>query len=569
MSALLKETKKLSKQLKVLYVEDDDRARQTTLEMLENLFNNIVIAKDGQEALNLYRTQKFDIIITDINMPNMNGIELLKEIRKVDTNISTIILSAHNESDYFLDAIKLGVDGFILKPLNFNQFSMVIQKVVYKIDAEKIVKEHHRNLEQEVKKQTEELRKKLYYDDLTGLYSRYAFFEDIKEVQTPILFMIDINKFKIVNEIYGSETGSLVLQSFAEFLQNFASRKSYKLYRLSGDEFIIWDNVEHIDFEHYEEEIELFFQSLSNFYVVVNDDRISIDVTIGISTSQTDAFESAKVALEYAKLNKKHYAMYSSAIDKRQEEQDALQWKEKIKTAIKNDNIVPVYQCIVNAHQEVVKYETLMRLRENGSKKLVSPFYFLDVSIKTGLYTQLSRYIIFTALQKIKTTQVSLSINFTYSDIKNTYFIDEVEEYIRNNPAVGKLVIFEITEDESIGNYADVKRFIKRFKQYGVRFAIDDFGSGFSNFEYILEIEPDYLKIDGSLVKNIDSDEKALVLVRAIVQFSHELGIKVIAEYVHSEIIFNILKALNVDEYQGFYFCEPKSEIIKEVDARQ
>ena len=563
MKSLLKEIKYLSRNLKVLYVEDDDKARATTLEMLENFFDAIVVSKDGKEALSLYQNKKFDIIITDINMPHLNGISMLKEIRKDDTKISVIILSAYDESDYFLDAIKLDVDGFVLKPLKFNQFVAVIEKVVHKIHSEKKVDKYYENLEFEVKERTKELQQKLYYDDLTGLLSRYSFFEDIKSIKTPILFMIDINKFKLINEIYGTQIGSLVLKEFAKFLQKFTANKNYKTYRLSADEFIIWDDVESIDFEKYEEELQIFFNDLSNFSVKVNGDSISIEVTIGISTSQEDAFESAKIALEYAKSHKKPYTMYATAIDKRQEEQDALLWKDKIKTAIKTDNVVPVYQAIVDKHEKIVKYETLMRLRDEKTQELISPFYFLNISIKTGLYSQLSSYIVFSALHKIHSSGLTLTINFTYSDINNTLFIDSIEEYIKKHQKVGTLAVFEITESESIENYDDVKSFIKRFRKHGVRFAIDDFGSGFSNFEYILEIEPDFLKIDGSLIKNIDTDEKSLILVRAIVQFSHELGIKIIAEYVHSKIIFNILKALNIDEFQGFYFSQPHPVLKK------
>ena len=568
MNSLLKELRFLSHDLKLLYVEDDDKARVTTGEMLQNLFDNIIVAEHGLEALELFAQNSFDIIITDINMPKMNGIEMLREIRKQDTKVSVIILSAYNESGYFLDAIELGVDGFIIKPLKFKQFLNVIQKIIYKIQAEKQVEVYHQSLEFEVEERTKELQRKLYYDDLTGLLSRYSFFEDIHSVDTPILFMIDINKFKIINEIYGTSVGSLVLKRFAQFLQNFASGQTYKVYRLSADEFILWDDVDHIDFEKYEDELQRFFQELSTFSVEVNDDTISVEVTIGISTAREDAFESAKVALEYAKLHKKPYAMYSTAIDKRKEEQNALVWKAKIKKAIQENNIIPFYQAIVDNHGKIIKYETLMRLRDSDTNEYISPFYFLDISIKTGLYSQLSSYIIFSALNKIEETGVTLSINFTYSDIKNSMFIGEIEEYIRTHSKVGHLAVFEITESESIENYDDVKSFIKRFKKYGVRFAIDDFGSGFSNFEYILEIEPDYLKIDGSLIKHINTDEKSLILVRAIVQFSHELGIKVIAEYVHSDIVFNILKALNVDEYQGFYFAKPLPNIEDLDDAR-
>jgi len=560
----IKKIKELSQNLKLLYVEDDDKARLSTLEMLENLFNNITTATNGQEGLKLFKEGNFNLIITDINMPYLNGIEMLKKIREFDSKISILILSAYNESEYFLDAIRLGVDGFILKPLEHQQFLKSLEKVSKKIYLDKKDEHYQEYLEKEIKQRTQEIEYKLHYDDLTGLLNRYSFFEDIKNIELPILFMIDINKFKIINEIYGSDTGSLVLQKFASFLLDFSITNSYKVYRLSSDEFILWDNVEHIDFEKYEHELEIFFQKLNNFRIEVNNDSISVEVTIGISTSQNDAFESAKIALEYAKLHKKPYAMYSKAIDKRNEEQDALLWKEKIKTAIKTNNIVAVYQGIVDQSTQTIKYETLMRLRDTQTQELITPYHFLDISIKTGLYNELSSYIIFQALEKIKSMKITLSINFTYSDIKNTLFIDDVENFFKKNEELGSFAVFEITEGESIENYRDVKLFIQRFRKYGVRFAIDDFGSGFSNFEYILEIEPDYLKIDGSLVKNIDTDEKSLILVRAIVQFSHELGIKIIAEYVHSQTVFNILKALNVDEFQGFYFHKPKAQINKE-----
>ena len=247
-------------------------------------------------------------------------------------------------------------------------------------------------------------------------------------------------------------------------------------------------------------------------------------MTIGISIGEKDALECAKIALEYAKIHRKIFEVYSKNIDKRDEKQDALIWKNRTKKAIEDNRVVPVYQPIVNKDAKVLKYETLMRLRDEENKELISPYYFLDIAMKTGLYHTLSASIIFDGLHLLDTSEHCLSFNFTYTDIINKTFLNEIESFF-------------ITSD--------------------------DFGSGFSNFEYILEIEPDYLKIDGSLVKNIDTDEKSHILVSAIVDFSHRLGIKVIAEYVHSDIIFQMLKKLDVDEFQGFYFSEPLENIQK------
>ena len=556
----IKDIAKVSKNLKLLYVEDDVLARISTLELLENFFTDITIAVNGEEALEKFQNKPFDIILSDINMPKLNGIEMLQAIRAINQEIPVLFLSAYNEVSYLLDGIKLGVDGYIIKPLDLNQFVNTLKKVTDRITLQKEHENYRQTLEIQVRERTFELSQKLHYDELTRLLNRYSFFEDIRNINAPILLIIDIDKFKVINEIYGVNTGSLVLRAFARFLLAFTQNSTYQAYRLSGDEFVLFDNVNHIDSGKYEADIFKFFKLLKDFKINIGDDSISIEVTIGISTTQVDAFECAKTALDFAKKHKKRYTIYSSEIDKRDEEKDALLWKEIIKSAIEDNRIVPVYQAIVDSDCKIVKYETLMRLQESDSQKLISPFFFLNIAIKTGLYSTLSTHIVFEALHLLGNSSHTLSFNFTYGDIKNSSFINKIDSFFKLSPELGKYAIFEITESESIENYDDVKAFIKRFRRYGVAIAVDDFGSGFSNFNYILEIEPDYLKIDGSLIRNIDTDEKSHILVKAIVQFSHELGIKVIAEYVHSKRIFEMLKALHVDEFQGFYFAQPIEE---------
>ena len=557
----IKDVVKISQNLKLLYIEDDVTSRASTLEMLTNFFSDISIAVDGLDGYEQFTHGNFDIILSDINMPKLNGIDMLHRIRDVDKEIPVLFLSAYNEVSYLLDGIKFGVDGYIIKPLELNQFIVSLKKVTDKILLKKENEEYKQYLEREVLNRTEELDKKLHYDALTGLLSRYSFFKDIKLGKPPILLIIDINKFKIINEIYGTDVGSIVLQKFAEFLENFSANKNYKVYRLSGDEFALCDYVEYIDADKYTNNIEEFFELLNELRIEIDNDTITVDATIGMSSLQEDIFESAKIALDYAKNNRKLYAVYSKVIDNRDEDKNALKYKSIIKSAIEEKRVRAAYQPIVNAKKEILKYETLIRIKEADSDRYITPYYFLDIAMKTGLYDTLSSIIILNALAVIKNSSHTLSINFTYRDIKNSTLIYKIENYFKDFPELGSRTVIEITEDQSIENYEDVKNFIKKFRHYGVLFAIDDFGSGYSNFEHILEISPDYLKIDGSLIKDMDSDEKAYVLVKAIVGFSHELNIKVIAEYVHSERIFKMLRELDVDEFQGFYFYEPLMEI--------
>ena len=561
MSVNVKELSGLCKGLKLLYVEDDAMARETTLKLLNNLFDTIVVAVDGEDGLEKFKNESFDIVLSDINMPNLNGLEMLEHIRNIDETISILLLSAHNDSQYFLQAIELSIDGYILKPLLYEQLFKAFFKITKNIQLRKSVKSYQKNLEEEVEIRNQEILHKLYFDNLTGLLNRNAFFRDLENLKTPVILLIDIDKFRVINEVFGSDTGSEVLNKFALYLSLAVDDANCKVYRLSADEFAIVDTVNFIDTEKYEELIARLFKNLNNIKLKVGVNIITIDISIGLSSADENSYECAKIALDYAKKHRKPYVMYSSAIDHRKESGLTLQCRDRIALAIDDNRVVAVYQAIVDKDENILKYETLMRLKEEDTNKLMSPFYFLDVALKTRLYERLSSTVIFKALQIVSQTDKTLSVNFTYDDIKNVSFIEELIAFFTSHVDVGSRVVFEITESQAIENYDDVKSFIAQFRKYGVRIAIDDFGSGFSNFEYILEIEPDYLKIDGSLIKDIDTDSKAHTLVEAIVQFSHKLGIKVIAEYVHSKIIFEMLKSLDVDEFQGFYFYEP-SEVL-------
>ena len=564
----MKDIIKITQTLKLLYVEDDEDARNTTLEMLKNFFTDISVAVDGQEALDIFHEKTFDLIISDVNMPKLDGIDMLKEVRSIDADIPVLIFSAHNEVRYFIETIKLGVDGYILKPLKLSQFILVIRKVVEKISLKQQSENYQEYLEKEVQIRTKELQTKLYYDSLTGLLSRYSFFKDIERIDCPIVFIIDIDEFKIINELYTTTVGSIVLKEFANFLLDFTKDSNYQLYRLASDEFVLWDRTQQIDLQKYENDIKRFFNMLKNFKVEVEKDSISVDVTIGFSTAQHDAYESAKVALEFAKNNKKRYAMYSTAIDRRKYEKDALSWKKTIKSAVDDNRVIAVYQPIVDKFGKAVKYETLMRIKDLNDE-LIYPYDFLDTAVKTKCYDELSSIIVFEALRLLDTSDYKLSLNFSYSDIKNSTFLNEIEVFFRADKELGSRAVFEITQSESTQNYDDVYKFIKRFRVYGIKIAIDDFGNGFSDFKHILEVRPDYLKIHGSLVENIHTNEESYILVKAIVRFSHELGIKVIAEHVHNEEIFDMLKEINVDEYQGFYFSKPLQTIENNYKSRQ
>ena len=574
---------KFTKNLHLLYVEDDAALREETVEILEDFFASVEVCSDGAKGLERYKAfykeagSYFDIVITDINMPTMNGIDMSEAIMTLNPRQSIFVVSAYNEPHYLTKLINMGVDKFLIKPLQTKQLVQALYKKSKDIYNEKLSDEYHDKLanmttllEQQVKERTYQLEHQLSFDTLTGLYNRHTLGEDLKGEKLTMLALVDIDRLQFVNDIYGPEIGNQVIVKVANILAKYAKETGCKLYRTSGDEFAL--THKEMRYEDSFAFIDKLSSITTNMHLFMEEitQEVNIDTTIGLALEDENILTHADIALKHAKNNHHQYVIYNNALNSLQKMHEVIEWKDKIETAILENNIIPVFQPIVDKSGNILKYETLMRLRtvEDGNEKLISPYFFLDTAIKTKLYPQLSYTIISAALESLKSGSHTLSINLTYNDFTNADMIDLLTTELSQHD-IGNRLIFEIVESENMGDYELLKNFIDKFRSFGVRIAIDDFGSGFSSFQHIVQTSPDYIKIDGSLVKDIDTDLSSLTIVKAIIQFSQELGISVIAEFVHSEQILNILKSLGIKEYQGFYFYEPKPYLVEEKELAE
>ncbi len=238
---------------------------------------------------------------------------------------------------------------------------------------------------------------------------------------------------------------------------------------------------------------------------------------------------------------------------------DSHDWNNRISKAIEKDFVIPVFQPIVNINKEIVKYEVLMRIVEynNGKEVLLSPYLFLKEAIKTKQYDILMKIIINKSFEIMQNKNCDFSINLSFRDVYNKNLINFLKEKINENKSLANRLIIEILESDEIDDVNLMNEFILEFKSFGVKIAIDDFGTGYSNYSRIISLNPDFIKIDGSLIKYINKDKKSYTIVKSIINYAKEESIKTIAEFVHSKEIFDIVKELSVDEFQGFYFSEP------------
>ena len=569
-----------TKDLTVLYVEDDLIVAKNIVEILKMFFKEVHHKADGYEGLKLYESNKngFDIVLADIYMPKMNGIEMIEKILEINPKQHISVFSAQDDPIYLKKLINLGVSSFLLKPLKEKQLMLTLLKIAKNINNEKLLQRYLKNMEDTNALLEKKLNATLKTDNLTGLKNREALVEDIGKNNYTMLAFLDIDHFQFINDLYGTKVGDQVIKKFANFLSNRVKDTDFSVYHTSGDEFAICSYDK--DSKNFENFITKLSEDVVNLVLYIDEikEEISIDASIGVTYELSlmagfgMMFESnlllvqANTALKYAKKHNKTLVTYSESINTLQYIQKTLEWKDKIKHAYENNDIVAVFQPIVDRDGKIAKYETLMRLRlkEDGETKLISPYFFLETAIITKQYPKISKVIIKQALDKLKThSDITLSINLTYSDVQNPDILSLLEDELKSYD-IGNRLIVEIVESEDIKDYNILIDFLEKLKSFGVKVAIDDFGSGFSNFENIIKYGTDYIKIDGSLIKKVDSDKNSFAIVKAISEFAHTLGIKVIAEFVHSKEVLEVLKDLKVDEYQGFYFYEPALELVED-----
>lgn len=507
-------------------------------------------------------TEEFSIFLAGINSLLLNISLLLFSVLAIIGIFITIkVISPLNKmlnevkdektKEFYLSKKTNDEIGFLA-----NQFNSMINQI----------ENNKQNLEVEVKAKTKEIQEKLFYDELTTLENRYALEENIKNEDFVSLIIIDIDSFNDLNELYGFSSGNLVLIEVAKRLRSLAIKYNSTAYRIYGNEFAIVKNnmLDTKKFQDLMRELNKLFKNKSIYLENLNID-IFIDITTGISLGQEEPLKTAGIALKKAKSSNLKSVSYSDEFDTKELIKKAIYWRDKIKDAIEKDNIVPFFQAICNDKKEVVKYETLMRIRdknEKGEEEYILPYKFLDVAIKTKQYPYLASQLFKKTFEALKNTDKQISINLSFKDIQDRTFVEMLDNYLNHIDNVYKnRLVFELLESDFISDYKILNEFIKKYRAQGIKIAIDDFGTGYSNFAHILETRPDYIKIDGSLIKSINEDKNSYEIVKSIVEFSKALNIKVIAEFIHSEEVFKTVLEMGVNEFQGYYLGKPNINI--------
>ena len=416
------------------------------------------------------------------------------------------------------------------------------------------------------------------HDTLTGLLNRRCFQEKLDDhialakrynYEGAVLF-IDLDQFKYINDTLGHHGGDEYLAAISVCLKNLL-RDTDILGRLGGDEFgiiLARSNEEDIT-----EVCTKILKTLQEQVFIARGVHAHTSASIGVaifprhSDITDELLAQADAAMYDVKAKgRNNFSIYDDDQKQILQMHHKVKWEERIRNALKNDHFRLFFQPIVDVTSgKVIHHEVLLRMFDPEKEKIILPGQFLDTAERFGLIREIDLWVIENALRLFSTgknPETGLSINISGFNFGDIEFLNHISDCIKKYKANTSLIIFEVTETAAVSNIFQARKFVEELRLTGCRFALDDFGVGFSSLHYLRNLPVDFIKIDGSFIKNLATDKNDQTMVHAITHIAKGLGIKTIAEFVENEETFRLLKVLNVDFAQGYFIDKPGDTII-------
>ncbi len=421
------------------------------------------------------------------------------------------------------------------------------------------------------------------HDPLTGLANRHCFQKTLKkEIQDALIHQrsgavlcLDLDNFKDINDTCGHHIGDKILKRVANRLAKIA-RKSDHVAHLGGDEFaLILSDVRASQLEDISAKI---LGSITEITHTENNSTHRVKASMGIALfpeSGLDTHEllaNADMAMYQVKDNGKDGTyVYTKHDNTRDIIHERIHWRNQIDKALSNGDFVLHYQPIQHiASGSITHYEALLRMQlPNG--ELVYPDKFIPVAEHTGIISAIDNYVVEHAIRELadinrSQADIRMSVNISGHALKDKSFIDVIERALSQYECSPRNLIFELTETTAVADLSSARQLIHDIKAIGCDFALDDFGVGYSSFYYVKQLPFDYIKIDGSFIRNMRQNKEDLVFVKALSEMAVAFGKKTIAEFVEDDVTLHQLAQLGIHYAQGYHIGKPSPDLV---DARQ
>jgi len=439
------------------------------------------------------------------------------------------------------------------------KYMMQTERALEAEDEQRILQKrlahYSEDLERDVAKKTKELEYRYYHHPLTQLPNRNRLIENMNAMGYVNIALFNLDKFQEFNDYFGEELGNIAISEMAKFLKA-CTPDSCELYHVNGDEFAVLNNGSHQK-EVFISIVSVLQHRLNTHQFVYGEDVYFLMASVGVASSSVNQLACADIALKEAKKDHSGLSVYKPSMELEKVYESNLLCSKKLIHALNTGNIIPYFQAIVPLKDAsaAVRYEGLVRMVEEDGT-VITPFKFLDIAKRLRLYPEVTRLMFHQIIETIKEKKVAVSINLSVDDINNSAIVKMITDVLYSFEH-SSLITFEILETEAMDDYVNVQHFVNMVRSYGAKVAIDDFGSGYSNFSHILNMKVDYIKIDASLISNIDKSNNSMMMIETIVGLAKRLGIETVAEFVSTQEVYDRVKALGVDWAQGYFLGRP------------
>ncbi len=425
----------------------------------------------------------------------------------------------------------------------------------------------------ERKRITSEMAWQASHDALTGLVNRHEFEERVARLlfnrrgrRHHAMLYIDLDQFKVVNDTCGHQAGDQLLRQLTGLVA-VTVRESDTLARLGGDEFGLL--LVDCPLDQAVAIAEKLVATINEFRFIWDDKTFAIGASIGLveitkGTESVAALFSAADSACYSAKDKgrNRVVVYHESDRDLAARQGEMTWVSKINQALEEDRFVIHRQAItpIAAKESRTHYELLLRMVDEDGN-LVAPGHFIPAAERYNLMPAVDRWVIrrtFLELAKTGDSNILVAINLSGTTLSSEHFVSFVHEQIRESGVSPESICYEITETAAIANLARAREFIAEMHALGCKISLDDFGSGLSSFAYLKTLRVDFIKIDGTFVKDIADDQADQAMVEAIVRVGQVMRIRSIAEFVESAAVLDLLRRIGVDFAQGYHVHKPE-----------
>ncbi|MBU1658838.1 EAL domain-containing protein [bacterium] len=405
----------------------------------------------------------------------------------------------------------------------------------------------------ELKNTQQQIKFMAYHDSLTGLHNKSYLEKLFSLKKTYTLILLNVNNFSYINTAYGYEIGDKLLILLANILKNNFNIDN--TCRINSDEFALLYGKK-ISIKEEVAKIQSYFYTHE---VQVDNITLNISFSYGGACGNKNLLRNSALALKQAKENGKNnlyiFNQDHDNIDHLQREL-FIESNNLLHNALSENKLIPYFQGIMNNKtKKILKFEVLARIEKDG--EIISPNKFIEPARLSGLLPEITKVMIDKSFKIMQMNTFIFSINITEDDLSRNYLVDYLKQKSLEYNINPNRVILEILEGVSATGKKNHTRQLNTLKEKGYALAIDDFGSEYSNFERILNLDINFLKIDSKYIKDIDTNPKSYEIAQAIVFFAKNAKIPCIAEFVHNKSVQKIVKKLKIDFSQGYYFSEP------------